>query len=89
MVFHSKPDQRVSWAFHGVEGCYIAPALNHYIYAPKTRSQIISDTVNFVPRYIPIPEASIDDHLRKTADDLVHLLENKTTLLPTLQPESA
>ena len=93
VVFHSKPDQRASWAFHGVEGWYIAPAPNHYrcltIYVPTTRSQIVSDTVKFIPRYIPIPEASIEDHLRKTTEDLVHILANKPSLIPALQPESA
>ena len=45
--------------------------------------------MTFIPRYIPIPEADIDNHLCKTINDIVHLLLNKTPAIPALQPESA
>ena len=52
---------------------YVDPAPDHYrcltCYLPKTRSEVIADTVKFIRRYIPIPETSLDDHVKKTADD--------------------
>ena len=42
-----------------------------------------------IPRYIPIPEVSIDDHVKKTANDLLHLLLHKSPPIPALQPESS
>ena len=82
IVLHSKPSHRKSWAFHGEEGYYIGPAQDHYrcvkCYIPKTRKERISDTVSFIPKVIPIPQANINDHLRRTADDLIHLfLKNR------------
>ena len=90
---HSKPDQRASWDYHGLEGFYVAPAPDHYrcltCYLPKTKSEVIADTVKFLPRYIPIPETSLDDHVKKTADDLIHLLLHKSPAILALQPESS
>ena len=92
VVFHSKPSQRASWAFHGKEGWYIGPSLEHYrclkSYNPTTFSEVNSDTIKFIPRYIPIPEASIDDHLKRSMDDIVHLLLNKSPTLPGLERDS-
>ena len=41
---------------------------------PKTQKERITDTVAFLPKVVPIPNATIDDHLRRTADGLIHLL---------------
>ena len=30
VVFHAKPSNRASWAFHGQEGWYIGPSMEHY-----------------------------------------------------------
>ena len=71
----------------------MGPAPDHYrclkIYNPTTRSEIVLDTIKFIPKYVPIPEASIDDHIRKTANDLVHLLLNKSPAIPALQLQSS
>ena len=78
IVMHVKPDNQRSWAFHGEKGWYIGPDPNHYrclkVYIPKTHRERITDTAKIIPKQIPIPEATLDDHLRYTADDLVHLL---------------
>ena len=93
VVFHSKPTKRASWAFHGQEGWYIGPAIEHYrclrIYNPQTHSEINSDTIKFIPRYIPIPEASIDDHIKRSLSDVLLLLLNRTPTLPVLDQPSA
>ena len=45
IIIHSKPTQRASWAYHGLEAFYVAPALNYYrcstCYFPSTRSEVI------------------------------------------------
>ena len=86
VVVHSKPAKRASWAFHGVEGWYIGPSPEHYrcvkCYLPSTKSEVSCDTVSFIPSYVPIPETTIDDHIKKTMHDLVQLLYSKTHLFP-------
>jgi hypothetical protein len=43
------PENRGSWADHGIEGMYIGPALNHYrsfnIWVPSTSALRIANTV--------------------------------------------
>ena len=86
VLVHSKPVQRKSWQFHGTEGWYIGPAFNHYrclqCYLPHTRTEIYSDTIRFIPRLIPIPEASTDDSLISAIQELIALLtmDNQTCL---------
>jgi hypothetical protein len=40
IIAHKKPDQRASWAPHGVDGWYIGPVLHHY----RCYRVIVSDT---------------------------------------------
>ena len=30
IILHAKPGKRASWTFHGEQGYYIGPAINHY-----------------------------------------------------------
>ena len=84
VILHAKPDQRKSWAYHGEQGYYIGPAPQHYrcikVFIPKTHRERITDTAAFIPRQIPIPDASLDSHLRRTGNDLVHLLNKRYDL---------
>ena len=93
ILIHSKPTKRASWAFHGVEGWYIGPSFEHYrcvkCYIPKTRSEVSSDTIQFIPSYVPIPEPNIDLHIRRTLHDLVQLLTSKSPAIPALTTESS
>ena len=92
VVLYKKPSNRESWVYPGLKGWYIGPAPNHYrclrVYVPEKHSEINTDTVNFIPKYIPIPECSINDHIRKTENDTTHLLLKKSPALPILQSES-
>ena len=99
LLVHTKPSNRASWAFHGVQGCYIGPALNHYrcvkCFIPTTRSEVISDTVKFIPQHVPIPSASIDDYIRAALQHIISLLHIKnnnklnTDILDSKQPNAA
>ena len=81
VVIHTKPENRKSWEYHGKEGWYIEPVFHHYrcinIYMPDTHSTCHTDTARLIPDKIPIPMASIDDHLRVTSEHLIQLLTNK------------
>ena len=77
VVYHNKPSNRPSWGFHGEQGWYIGPALDHYrnimVYFPKTRAERPTDTVTFLPHFISIPSISMQDHLLQAVDDIVSL----------------
>ena len=49
---------------------------------PKTRSEVVSDTVKLVSEKIPIPSQSLDDHLKQAVHDILTIIKNpqKTTL---------
>ena len=78
VVLHSKPSNRKSWAVHGEQGWYIGPAFQHYrcikVYIPKTRAERITDTAALIPSIVPMPNANIEDHPRRTTDELLHVL---------------
>lgn len=68
------PDQRGSWAPHGVEGYYVGPALLHYrcytVFIPATASTRVVDTLSWHPVTIPMPTVNANE-----------LLEHAITLL--------
>lgn len=82
VIIHVKPDKRASWDYHGEKGFNIAPVFEHYqclkCYVPKTHKVQITDTAKIIPINIPIPEATFDDHLKKTASDLLTLFTSST-----------
>ena len=79
MFFHNKPSQRASWAFHGHEGWYIGPALDHYwnitAYFPDTQTEEGTDTVTFIPHDTPIPSITMEDYLLQAVDDILSILK--------------
>ena len=80
VVVHKKPSDRSSWAYHGMEGWYIGPTLEHYccvkIYLPKTHSTVIANTVKFIPTQILFPYSNDARYLKQTVGDLLQLLQN-------------
>ena len=58
IVIHLKPTQRPSWGFHGQQGWYVGPAMDHYCnitgYFPDEHSEKCTDTITFLPHDIPI-----------------------------------
>ena len=53
VLAHEKPNQRPSWAFHGIEAWYVGPSLDHYrlisAYVPSTQQLRVCDTVQYFP----------------------------------------
>ena len=85
-VIHLKPGNRGSWQFHGKDGWTVGPLLEHYrcirCYMPDTGKEIDADTLSLIPRHIPIPTASLDEHLKQAATTLITLLKQKRKPLP-------
>ena len=56
---HAKPGKRITWAFHGEQGYYVGPAINHFrcitCYIPKAHIERIIDNAKFTPKQLPIP----------------------------------
>ena len=81
ILIHQKPANRASWAFHGIQGWYIGPTLQHYrcvrCYVPSTRSEVISDTIKFIPDYIPIPSATIEDYIKAAMEQTIAAIKTQ------------
>ncbi len=67
VLIHAKPVTRRSWDFRAKEGYYIGPALDLYCcFKPvksATKSQVISDTVEFRHAYRTIPSPSPEEKI--------------------------
>ena len=84
-LLHLKPNERPSWSFYAEDCFYIGPAWKHYrcvrVFIPKTHAERTTDTLTLMEAKIPIPLSSIDDHIKSTTEQLIHLLLNKKNLL--------
>ena len=73
VLLHEKPNQRSSWAPHGVDGWYIGPALHHYrcftVFVPATGATRVVDTVEFFPSKVAMPNTSSTDIIKRAATD--------------------
>ena len=79
-VMHEPPNVRKSWDKHTKSGWYLGPAMNHYrcfnVYLPSTKSQRISDTVEFFHCNYKIPRISNNDAIIEAATALAQSLKN-------------
>ena len=71
---------RGSWDYHGVEGWYIGPSLEHYrclkCYNPETLSEVDTDTVKLLPNVTPIPVYTDLDVIKQAVSDILSILKN-------------
>ena len=67
VLIHAKPVTRRSWDFRAKDGFYIGPALDSYrcfkLVKSDTKSQVISDTVEFRHAFRTIPSPSPEDKI--------------------------
>ncbi len=67
VLIHAKPVTRHSWDFRAKEGFYIGPALDSYhcfkLVKSDTKSQVISNTVEFCHAYRTIPAPTPEDKI--------------------------
>jgi hypothetical protein len=89
VIVHLKPDQRPSWAYHGEEGWYVGPSMEHYrcvkCYIPATGRVRDVDTLEFFPKQFPFPAVTTEDYLKQAAADIISLLQNQNSALPSLE----
>lgn len=68
LLAHEKPNQRPSWAVHGIEAWYVGPSLDHYrcisAYVPSTQQLRVCDTVQYFPHTILFPITTDMDSLK-------------------------
>jgi hypothetical protein len=62
VIVHLKPDQQASCAYHGEEGWYVGPSMEHKCYLPITGQERDVDTLEFFPKSILFPKVSIKDY---------------------------
>ena len=88
VVVHLKPHQRASWAYHGEEGWYVGPSMEHYrcvkCYLPSTARERDVDTLKFFPKTVAFPEISTEDYLKQAASDILSILKDPPSSLPYL-----
>jgi hypothetical protein len=67
VLIHAKPTNCRSWDFRAKNGFYIGPALDSYrcfkLVRSDTKSQVISDTVEFRHAYRTIPSPTPEDKI--------------------------
>ena len=70
---HEKTDKRGTWAFHSVDGWYLATSPEHYrthkCHIKSTKSERYSDTVSFQHKHITNPTVSPHDKVMKAIAD--------------------
>jgi hypothetical protein len=80
VVVHLKATNRASWEYHGEEGWYVGPSMEHYrcvkCFIPSTNRVRDADTVKFFPHQIPFPSTTTVDYLHQAANDILSLLKN-------------
>ena len=93
VVIHEKPPVRGTWAQHGKDGFYLAPALSHYrswhVYVSETGGTRVSDTLAWFPKPFKMPGHSPLEQLTAAVVDLDNAVSNLTSAdMETLQPVS-
>jgi len=63
--------------------------MHHYrcmrCYLPDTRTEIDSDTIQFIPTSVPVPETTTENHLQQAVSDILAILQNPPKSQPFLQ----
>jgi hypothetical protein len=93
VIFHENPQQRRTWATHGIDGLYLGPAMEHYlchrIYCSSTGQKRNVDTVEFMPQHCKFPGLSSAEAAVITATNLTHVLLHPSPATPFQQLGSA
>ena len=88
IMIHNKVEKRDSWGMRSSEGFYVGPALSHYRcitgFKSDTKREVVTDTVSFLPHKIPVPSMGLNDYLHQALDDILELLKNPPSNLPSI-----
>ena len=77
---HEKTDKRGTWAYHSIDGWYLRTSPEHYrthICATKdTKSERLTDTIEFKHKHITNPTVTHADKLMKALADSIETIKN-------------
>ena len=86
---YETPQQRKTWAQHGVDAWYIGSCPYHYrchkTYNLATRGERISHTISFLPHDFAVPANNHQDGIARSIRDLTTALQHRYLHTP-LQP---
>ena len=86
LISHLKSDKRAIWAYHGEEGWYNGPLLEHYrcieCFPPSTGKTRDTDTVDFFPKEIPFPKTMTEDYLIQATSEILALFQEPPKSFP-------
>ena len=86
---HNIKNYRASWAPHGEDVWYTGPAMEHYryykAYIPKTRAELIPDTVECFTKTIHMPHMSSMDATYHAAENIICALHNPEPVIPLVK----
>jgi hypothetical protein len=81
-----KPDNRKTWAPHGLNGWYVGPALGSYrcykIWIWETRALRIIDTLTWFPSKVKLPDSSSTDIILSCLQNILHAVNNPSPKSP-------
>ena len=73
-IVYENPNDRATWANHGIDGFYIGPDIHHYrcweFYILSTKQTRTSDTVQWLPQAFKFPGSSPIHLFEAAYDDL-------------------
>jgi len=79
-LVYKTPEQRKTWAQHGVDAWYIGHAPDHYrcnrTYISATRGKRIAHTISFFPTYFAVPSNNHQDDVARSLCDLTKALQH-------------
>ncbi len=82
VLIHAKPITRRSWDFRAKQGFYIGSALDSYwcfkLINADTKSQCISNTVEFRHKYLAIPAPTTEDRIIQSLQQVAGVLTRAT-----------
>ena len=88
---HKKSDSQGTWAFHSVDGWYLATSPEHYrthlCHIKSTHSKKLSDTVHFKHKNITNLSLSHADKIMKAIADLANVLKRKPLVMAQQEQE--
>jgi hypothetical protein len=88
---HEKSGSRGTWAFHSVNGWYLAMSPEHYrmqtCHIKSTQSERLSDTVHVKHKNITNPSLSNANKIMKAISDLANVLKRNPMVTSKQQQE--
>ena len=86
VLVHDSPENRESFAPHGLDEWYVGPAMNHYqcyrVWMWETRDVRVGLTVSWFPRNVKMPELTASDLILASLQQILQCLKDPTPAHP-------